>query len=323
VMDRDGRARLLIVDDQPANVRLMASALAGEYDLCFATSGARALDLVRDGEVDLILLDVVMPEMDGLEVCRRLKADERTASIPVIFVTASGETADETRGFAAGGVDYITKPIQPPTVRARVRTHLELKQARDLLAQMAWLDGLTGIPNRRRFDASLEREWQRASRGGRALSIALLDVDFFKKFNDSQGHARGDECLRAVARALAAGSHRPGDVVARYGGEEFAVLLPETDAAGMRQLVLGLLERVEALAISHPGSPHERVTISAGAVTLVPGREQAAATALEAADRLLYEAKAGGRAQAIHIDLEDGSRERIATASFAMGGEKG
>src|SRR5687768_16417328 len=145
---------VLIVDDQPANVRVIAEALKGEYDLRFATSGVKAIEMASSGEVDLILLDVVMPDIDGFAVCRHLKEDERTSSIPIIFVTAREEAEDETRGFDAGGVDYITKPIMPVIVRARVKTHLELKHSRDLLAQMALIDPLTGIPNRRRFDTS-------------------------------------------------------------------------------------------------------------------------------------------------------------------------
>src|SRR6185369_5864487 len=145
------RQRLLIVDDQPANVRVMAEALRDQYELYFATSGANALEIAAASGIELVLLDVVMPDLDGFEVCRRLKSDERTNKIPVIFVTAREEISDEARGFDVGGVDYITKPVQPLIVRARVRTHLELKQARDLLESLATLDGLTGIANRRRF----------------------------------------------------------------------------------------------------------------------------------------------------------------------------
>ncbi|HEX8152240.1 MAG TPA: response regulator, partial [Thermoanaerobaculia bacterium] len=158
------RQRLLIVDDQPANIRVMAEALHDQYELLFATSGAKALEIASTGGVELVLLDVVMPELDGFEVCRRLKSDAATSRIPVIFVTAREEVGDEARGFNVGGVDYITKPIQPPIVRARVRTHLELKRTHDLLESLASVDALTGIANRRRFDAVLADEWKRAQR---------------------------------------------------------------------------------------------------------------------------------------------------------------
>ena len=303
---------VLIVDDQPANVRVIAESLKGEYELRFATSGAKALEMAAAGDVDLILLDVVMPDLDGFEVCRRLKSDDRTASIPIIFVTAREETEDETRGFDAGGVDYITKPVTPPIVRARVKTHIELKQSRDLLAQLALVDPLTGIANRRRFDTCLEGEWQRAARGQRWLSLAVADVDFFKRFNDTYGHARGDECLRAVARTIGEIARRPGDLVARIGGEEFAVILPDTEFAAMQRLMEALLLRVEELGIEHAASDAAaHVTISAGAVSLVPNRDQSASVAIAAADRLLYDAKESGRAHCVHADLRNDVRLRI------------
>ena len=314
------RPRLLIVDDQPANVRVLAEALKPDYECSFATSGARALDMARAGDFDLILLDVVMPELGGFEVCRRLKADERTAATPVIFVTASEEIEDETQGFEVGGVDYIAKPIQPPTVRARVRTHVELKQARDLLAQLAWLDGLTGIANRRRFDLCLESEWQRAARAQRPISLARVDVDHFKKYNDTYGHGPGDDCLRAVAAALRAIPRRPGDLVARVGGEEFAVLMPDTEGEGMQLVVQALLQGVAELAIPHQASSHGLVTVSIGAVTLVPPREAPPTKALETADRLLYEVKEGGRAHAVHLDAQRDTRHRIGATLAPIGG---
>jgi diguanylate cyclase (GGDEF)-like protein len=299
------RQSVLIVDDVPDNVRIMAEALQGECDVRFATTGTKALELAAAG-VDLILLDVMMPDLDGLEVCRRLKSDERTAQIPIIFVTACEETDDQTRGFDAGAVDYITKPITPAIVRARVRTHLELKRSRDLLAEMALIDPLTGICNRRRFDDLLAAEWKRAARARRWLSVAMIDVDYFKRFNDTYGHARGDACLRAIGGALADIARRPGDIVARYGGEEFAVILPDIDGPSMNESMRGLLDRVEALGIEHASSECAgRVTVSVGAVTLIPDIDEAPATAIEAADRLLYKAKESGRAKCVHADLSN------------------
>jgi diguanylate cyclase (GGDEF)-like protein len=305
------RQRLLIVDDQPANVRVMAEALRDNYELYFATSGARALEIANAGGIELVLLDVVMPDLDGFEVCRLLKKDERTSRIPVIFVTAREEVGDETQGFNVGGVDYITKPIQPPIVRARVRTHLELKHARDLLESLASIDPLTGIANRRRFDSTLENEWHRCARSGALFSLAIVDVDHFKKYNDRYGHARGDECLRSVAQALWGVARRPGDLAARYGGEEFGLIFPETDAAATCHLILNTLASISALNIEHASSSTARVTISVGAVTLRPTNEQPATSIVEAADRLLYTAKEGGRNHGIHADLTTGAQQRI------------
>jgi len=304
------RQRVLIVDDQPANIRVMAELLQGEYELFFATSATKALEVVAANDIELVLLDVVMPDMDGFEVCRRLKSDERTARIPVIFVTAREETHDETRGFEAGAVDYIIKPIVPPIVRARVRTHLELKRARDLLERMASIDGLTGIANRRQLDTFLAQEWKRAAGSGSPLSLAIIDVDHFKNFNDTHGHAKGDECLRAIAQALRGVARRTSDLPARYGGEEFAVVLPDTPGEAMASILGAMLEAVRTLCPA---------TISAGAVTLIPALDAEPSSALEAADRLLYEAKRGGRNHALHADQMRGSRQRIDSAQAVAG----
>ncbi len=320
MMRPDGKERLLIVDDQSANIRVMAEVLRGEYELFFATSGAKALEIVAANDIGLVLLDVVMPEMDGFEVCRRLKADERTSRIPVIFVTAREETHDETRGFDAGAVDYIIKPIVPPIVRARVRTHLELKRARDLLERMASIDGLTGIANRRQLDQFLLQEWKRAAATQSPLSLAIIDVDEFKKYNDTYGHQKGDECLRSVAGAILGIARRSSDLAARYGGEEFAVVLPDADAGAAALLIGALLDSVRSLAIEHSASSCSTcVTVSAGAVTLIPEPGSDPAAALEIADRLLYDVKRGGRNHALHADLMRAGKQRIDSAQPVAG----
>jgi len=307
--------RLLIVDDQPVNVQLLARVLGNGFSIQAATNGPRALELAAEGGIDLVLLDVMMPGMDGFEVCRRLKADERTRSIPVIFVTALGEVDDETAGFDAGGVDYITKPISPPVVRARVRTHIALKEARDRLEELALVDALTGVANRRRFEGCLESEWRRALRGGHWLSLALLDIDYFKRFNDLYGHARGDECLRAVAQAAATVCRRPADLFARYGGEEFVLVLPETAPEGAQAALLGVLGRVKELGIEHAGSAcAPRVTVSLGAISLVPKEGDDPKTSFELVDRLLYDAKERGRNHGVHLDVTTGTNQRILPA---------
>ena len=292
------RDRILIVDDQPANVRVLAEVLRDHYDVFFATTGAKAIEIAVANDVDLILLDVVLPDLDGFEVCKQLKSDDRTRGMPVIFVTAREEVRDEARGFDAGGVDYITKPIQPPVVLARVRTHLELKHARDLLESLASIDGLTGIANRRRFDSCLDKEWKRCARSNAPFSLALVDVDHFKKYNDTHGHARGDDCLRAVAQTLAKLARRPADLAARYGGEEFGLIFPETEPDGMRTLMRHLIEQAP-------------VPVSAGALTLFPVNHQSPTSVVATADELLYEAKANGRGHVRYADFIHGARERI------------
>jgi diguanylate cyclase (GGDEF)-like protein len=202
-----------------------------------------------------------------------------------------------------------------------VRTHIELKEARDRLFELASVDGLTGVANRRQLDASLERECRRAQRHAHWLSVALVDVDYFKRFNDRYGHARGDDCLRAVAQALAGSCRRPPDLVARYGGEEFALVLPQTDPEGARTLVGAVLERIDAQAMEHLDSECSAcVSVSVGAVSLIPLDGQSPGDVVEEADRLLYEAKRGGRHQGVHVDLSTGIRQTIAPRARPPGG---
>ncbi len=294
-------SRVLIVDDQPQNVHVLAETLGGDHELLVAGSAARALELAPSA--DLILLDVLMPDMDGLEVCRRLKANEATKRIPVIFVSALEQTENQTQGFEAGAVDYILKPISPAIVRARVRTHLELKAARDLLEKLATQDALTGIANRRRFDEVVEEEWRRSLRGSHLLTIALADIDHFKAFNDRHGHSGGDTCLRLVAGTLQRLCRRPGELVARYGGEEFAFLLPEVDPDGARQFVTRVLGGVASLEI--PGLEKAGgLSVSVGAVTLIPSPLNSLEGAIRAADEGLYQAKKAGRKRGVVRDLE-------------------
>jgi len=308
-----GNPRVLVVDDEPSAADALAEVLREPYELLVAPSGPRALELAAEGHIDLILLDVGMPGMDGFEVCRRLKADDKTRQIPVVFLAASGEVDDATRGLDAGGVDYVAKPISPALLRSRIRTHLELTQARERLEELTSVDALTGIANRRRFDACLEHEWRRALRSERWLSVALLDIDYFERFNGRYGRPRGDDCLRQVGQSLAESCRRPADLAARYSGEEFALVLPDTDPVGAEALAAGVLARVEELAIEHLDSPcAPRISVSLGAVSLVPSGAEDPKGVLDRADRMLYEAKADGRHQGIHLNLATGAKRTIA-----------
>ncbi len=312
------KAKVLIVDDETTNIRVLTEILRNHYQLRFATDGSKALEIAVQQSIDLILLDVIMPEMDGYEVCRRLKDDDRTRSIPVIFVTSMGEEEDEAQGFSLGGVDYITKPVSPPIVRARVKNHLELKEQRDLLEQLSMVDALTRIPNRRRFDEVLQAELAMAARTASCFTLMILDVDFFKQYNDACGHTRGDDCLREMAGALEATFSRPSDLVARYGGEEFGIALRETNFEGSCKLVEEIHKNVRGSRLVHPRSPvADLVTVSVGAITLVPAPGMSPSTALEEADKLLYEAKKGGRMRGICADLEAGVRRTVVSTGGA------
>jgi diguanylate cyclase (GGDEF)-like protein len=298
--------RLLVVDDQPVNIQALYQAFAADHQVLMATNGPQALALCASKQPDLVLLDVMMPDMDGYEVCRRLQADPATRDIPVIFVTAHNDEAAETQGLEAGAVDFISKPINPKIVRARVKTHLTLKAHADLLRQWVYLDGLTGVRNRRYFDERLAGEWARAQRNGSALSVVLLDVDFFKRYNDRYGHQAGDDCLRRVAACLRQGIKRPGDLVARYGGEEFVCLLPETPLEGALEFSRQLGQSVAALGIEHADSAVAGfVTVSLGVCTKPANASGTAQALLREADAQLYIAKSRGRNQTCGAELPE------------------
>lgn len=291
------RPKLLVVDDQPINIQVLYQAFSADYQVFMATSGAQALTICREKLPDLVLLDVIMPGLDGYEVCAQLKAEETTRNIPVIFVTAHNDPAEEERGLDVGAVDFISKPINPKVVRARVKTHITLKFQSDLLRQMAFIDGLTGVYNRRHFNEMVEIECQRATRNNRPLSLMMIDVDFFKRFNDSYGHQAGDDCLRQVASTLKNSLLRPADSVSRYGGEEFVCLLPETDFAGAMQIAAHLERCVRAVQIAHATSDADKVvTISLGVAGKGPTDIVDSARLIALADAQLYQAKASGRA---------------------------
>ena len=292
------RFRLLVVDDQTVNIQALYQVFSADYQVLMATGGEQALALCASRAPDLVLLDVVMPGMDGHEVCRRLKADEATRDIPVIFVTAHDGDAAETFGLDLGAVDFISKPINPKIVRARVRTHLTLKAQSDILRQWVYKDGLTGVFNRRYFDDRLAAEWGRAQRGNAALSVVLLDVDFFKRYNDRYGHLAGDDCLRRVTATLDRCLKRHGDILARYGGEEFAYLLPETSQSGALEFAQQLRQQVQAEQLEHADSAvADVVTISLGVCGNRDAGADSAQAMLRAADARLYQAKANGRNQ--------------------------
>ena len=289
--------RILIADDVPDNIRVLSRMLGDEgHQISAAINGRQALKLAETCAPDLILLDVMMPEMDGYEVCEALKADPLLSPIPVIFITALAEVDDEARGLTLGAVDYITKPFKESVVRLRVRTHLELKRQRDILAKLSHLDGLTGIPNRRAFDERLDQEWRRTIRSSEPLAVAMIDIDHFKDYNDAYGHLAGDDCLRRVAGALAEMLKRAGDLVARFGGEEFICLIDGVDIKAVYAVAEKLRAGVEALQIPHGASPvSDWVTVSVGAAICRPAQETQSTDLVEVADVQLFTAKRLGR----------------------------
>jgi len=292
------KSKLLLVDDQRINILVLHELFREECEVFMATDGEQALHMCRTLLPDLVLLDVHMEGLDGHQVCRHLKDDPQTSEIPIIFVTAQGAEEDEVRGFELGAVDFIVKPINPVIVRARVNTHLTLKRQSDMLRSVALLDGLTGVANRRMFDEKLERDWRQCMREQVTLSVIMIDVDYFKRYNDRYGHLQGDTCLQTLAKVLDDVINRPYDLLARYGGEEFACVLPNTHLKGAVQIAERMRANVEALKMEHLGSETAQIiTISMGVAAMSPVNDIAPKALVAEADKQLYQAKQAGRAR--------------------------
>lgn len=295
-MDKKNDHTILAVDDSPENLDLIKNILEPYYTVKVASTGTLGLHIARNHKPDLILLDIMLDDINGYDICHRLKSDDSTRNIPVIFLTAKRSESDEIQGFKIGGCDYITKPFSPAIVLARVKTHIQLKAKTDLLERLASLDGLTEIPNRRAFDAALERQFSQAKRTRTPLSLLILDIDNFKMYNDHYGHPSGDDCLRKVANVLTEQTHRPEDLVARLGGEEFAILLPNTDSVGAAMRAEQYRMAVENLKIHHAAkSPINYVTVSVGVGSEIAHTTDHLSELMQAADNALYRAKNQGR----------------------------
>ncbi|TDF38349.1 diguanylate cyclase [Alteromonadaceae bacterium M269] len=294
-MTEDERASVLIVDDEPINISLLAEFLSKDYQILFSTSGAEAIELVRTKRPDLVLLDIGLPDIDGYEVCKQLKANQMTQNVPIVFSTAKDSTEDEVVGLNIGASDYITKPYNMELIKARVKNQIRLKKKTDLLEQLASLDGLTELPNRRYFDEHFEYEWRRSIRSNIPISIAMVDVDYFKYYNDHYGHSVGDECLQAVAKELSKTANRGTEFVARYGGEEFVFVWPEVNFEEAMKASEVVRSSIEALNIPHEKSPIGTVSVSIGVGSTQPSRVSNRRNLIEHADELLYKAKLQGR----------------------------
>lgn len=293
------KAKILIIDDEKVNLDVLDGLLKPHYRTVVAKDGQQALKRLEKNPLpDLILLDITMPIMDGYAVCRAIKNNLLTREIPIIFITGKSEEQDEAFGFQVGAVDYIVKPFSPLVTLARVKTHIDLKKRGDVLQRQATLDGLTGIPNRRRFDEFLEYEWERSLRFQHPLSVILIDIDFFKLYNDHFGHAQGDACLKQVAKTIMETMPRTVDLASRYGGEEFSCILPETNADGTLTVARRILENCRNLKLPHPRSKAtDHVTVSLGTATTTPTKDLRKLDIVEMADKALYTAKKSGRNQ--------------------------
>ncbi len=301
------KQRVLIVDDDSTSISILANILQELYDISIALNAKQALRVItKISNLDLVLLDVEMPDMNGYAMCKLLKENPKTLDIPVIFVTANSNEDDEQHGLELGAVDYITKPFRPAIVKARIKNHLELKYQRDFLKHLSYHDGLTQVANRSHFDDYLKDEWKRATRNQSPLSLIMIDIDNFKLFNDFYGHVHGDECLKRVAEAIKNSLERPTDLAARYGGEEFSCILPSTSLAGAAQLAEQIRINIYQLAIPHPKSLTDSiVTISLGVSQIIPTQGDKITEFIQQADRKLYRAKKEGRNRIIFKEINE------------------
>lgn len=301
---KNNKASILVIDDAQENIDILHAGLRNTYTVMGAPSGEIALKMIKASPPDLILLDIVMPGIDGYELCQLLKQDEETQNIPIIFVSAKDNEKDEEYGLKLGAVDYVRKPFSLPIIHARVTTHVKLKQATDQLSRLASYDGLTGIANRRSFDENLNKMYHSASRLQHWLSIMLIDLDHFKGYNDHYGHLQGDDCLTEVGRLLSQQFSRSTEFVARYGGEEFVVLLTSDSPEEGQKAARRLLQATRDLCLEHKAnSVADNVTMSIGVAAAIPAIGVEPSQLLEAADKQLYNAKDKGRDQIQSIVL--------------------
>jgi len=286
---------VLIVDDEKSNIIALTHILSTEYTIYFAKNGTDAIELAGKFLPDVILLDILMPDMDGYEVISMLKKENKTNEIPVIFVTGLTGVEEEEKGLSLGAVDYISKPFSSAIVKLRIRSQVQMLNQIRLIKYLSMMDQLTDLPNRRNFDSRLRTEWEHAIRNGMFISLLMIDVDFFKNYNDRYGHQQGDIALKAVANIFKQTLKRSVDFVARWGGEEFAILLPNTNLSG----ALGIAEIIRAKAedanILCKESGKTKLTLSIGVNTIKPDHGSSLDGFISGADKALYNAKESGR----------------------------
>ena len=288
---------ILLIDDDPLILGALNSILSPKYFVKSARSGKTGLLMAQKYEIDIIILDLIMKGMSGYEVLADLKKDVTTRDIPVIIITGSDSHGDEIKALQEGAVDYIRKPIIPDIVNLRVGIHLKLIDQMRTIERFSLTDGLTGVNNRRCFDQQMEIEWARAARNGSWLSLLMMDIDYFKKFNDSYGHLNGDIALKTVANVLRNTVQRGSDYVFRWGGEEFAIILQDTPSDGAAIVAEKIRAQIESTPVICNGE-EIYITASIGASAIIPQPStypKAMEGFCEEVDKSLYKAKELGR----------------------------
>lgn len=297
-MENHQQFTLLAVDDEKTNLKVLHKILYPEYNIITATSGEEALSRALEHMPDLILLDIILPDINGFDVLLQLKQLSETRNIPVIIISGLSSEGAEEKGFFFGAVDYITKPFKNTIVKARVRTHLQTVQHIRTIEKLGMIDTLTNIANRRSFNERIEMEWRRAIRKQVPLSLLMLDVDRFKIYNDTYGHPQGDLLLKTITQIFTDTLNRPGDMPARLGGEEFAILLPDSgmDAAlSVAEKIRSAVEKARIFASAPEGDIETSTTISIGVISVIPDSEENLPSFIARADEYLYVAKNSGR----------------------------
>ena len=290
---------ILIIDDSPVQAKMLKSILEDDYTITLANTAEAGLDCARNGSFCLVLLDVVMPGMDGFGLLKRLQEEVVTQHTPVILITSLSDVEHEERGLTLGAVDYITKPYHPPIVRARIHTQVKLYRYQQQIEQRAMLDPMTGISHRRSYDACCHQKWQDAIRLGLPLSLCMMDIDKFKVYNDTFGHPAGDKVICSVAQTAHHYLRRSTDFLARYGGEEFVAISIGSETAEAFEQLKRLRQAVEDLHIPHNPEASPWVTVSIGGITVQPKQGDVYDTYLKVADAMLYDAKRLGRNRVI------------------------
>ena len=301
VTDNIKKNSVLVVDDESSNILALSHVLSPEFTVYAAKSGADAIAAAQKYLPDVILLDILMPEMDGYAVIAALKNSKKTEDIPVIFITGLSDADDEEKGLALGAADYITKPFSPAIVKLRLHNQVKMLEQLRTIERLSMTDSLTCLPNRRNFEIRLDSEWRRAMREHTPVSILVIDVDNFKNYNDAYGHQQGDVALREVAKVFMQMLKRPGDFAARWGGEEFIVLLPNTESCGALEIAEQIRKRIEKLEILCADGQAANVTVCIGVNTWEHGPGGTIDKFIREADRALYAAKNGGRNCAFHF----------------------
>jgi len=304
----DTKNRILIVDDDTSNLMELASILQPDYKIYAVKDGTSALEKANEVHPDLILLDIIMPDMNGFEVLNKLKASEKTEDIPVIFITGISDSEEEVKGLAAGAVDYMRKPLNDVIVRLKVRQQMQLLNQFRKIEHLRMIDLLTNLPNKRSFIMRLNDEFDRSTREYTPISVLKIDIDEFKKYNEAYGHQQGDVVLQTIAKMFTQILKRPGDFAARWGSEEFIILLPNTDSRGASGVANRIKEFIEFTDITTADGTKTKITVSIGVNTRIQGQTATFNELISWADMALYAAKSKGGNKVCHFELPNESK---------------